>query len=333
MINFTNCECAACKVKFGEKDDIVSCPVCGSPHHRDCWTQTGECANSALHDEGFVFTGHLTEVQAQESDRVCLHCGRKLEGSMPCPDCGAMPARDNSTDEEQTGRSGATYNIEGEAVTIEQAFEMHYGITDATLIEGVPVGDIKKFIGSSWYMYIPAFHKMSQKKSAISLSVLAFIGNWMWLVLRKMYWHAAAVFATIALSFFYTACYSHFLSEYFGSDSVELSVLLASENQYVRIGMFLYYIMLGLQFIAMLVCGLFGNRMYMNFCIRKIKKINKKSSSAEEFNAALEKAGGMSSIIVLFLLAVFVMILFSGGSGLFESGVAWVVDKIMPLLT
>ena len=36
MIDYTGLECPICGEKFTAQDDIVVCPECGAPHHRDC---------------------------------------------------------------------------------------------------------------------------------------------------------------------------------------------------------------------------------------------------------------------------------------------------------
>ncbi len=50
---FENELCPICQQKFSENDDIVVCPVCGTPHHRDCYKQNGECGNFHKHNEGY----------------------------------------------------------------------------------------------------------------------------------------------------------------------------------------------------------------------------------------------------------------------------------------
>ena len=44
-------KCAYCHALLFEEDDVVYCPECGAPHHRDCYNQLGECANKANHRE------------------------------------------------------------------------------------------------------------------------------------------------------------------------------------------------------------------------------------------------------------------------------------------
>ena len=44
-----NKQCAFCKALLFDEDDVVHCPVCGAPHHRDCYNKLGHCALEDLH--------------------------------------------------------------------------------------------------------------------------------------------------------------------------------------------------------------------------------------------------------------------------------------------
>lgn len=52
---YTNEKCPVCGESFTAEDDIVVCPLCGTPHHRECYKKNGECGNSDRHSEGFVW--------------------------------------------------------------------------------------------------------------------------------------------------------------------------------------------------------------------------------------------------------------------------------------
>lgn len=46
---------SACKICGEELDahsDIVVCPDCGTPYHKECWSREGRCVNTALHQSG-----------------------------------------------------------------------------------------------------------------------------------------------------------------------------------------------------------------------------------------------------------------------------------------
>lgn len=48
--------CAICGLPFGEDDEIVTCPDCGTPMHRACHARDGHCPNEMRHVFGYVYT-------------------------------------------------------------------------------------------------------------------------------------------------------------------------------------------------------------------------------------------------------------------------------------
>ena len=48
-------KCPVCGVEFAEGDDVVYCPDCGTPHHRECYKMAGHCVNAGLHKAGYSF--------------------------------------------------------------------------------------------------------------------------------------------------------------------------------------------------------------------------------------------------------------------------------------
>ena len=59
-MRYENNICDGCKKKFNEGDDIVVCPVCGTPQHRECYEKNGKCVNAGLHESGFAWHGEVT---------------------------------------------------------------------------------------------------------------------------------------------------------------------------------------------------------------------------------------------------------------------------------
>jgi uncharacterized Zn finger protein (UPF0148 family) len=41
--------CALCHAYLFQEDDVVYCPVCGAPHHRECYNSIGKCALEEFH--------------------------------------------------------------------------------------------------------------------------------------------------------------------------------------------------------------------------------------------------------------------------------------------
>lgn len=69
MSRFTGKLCPVCKTAFIEGDDVVVCPDCGTPHHRDCYKAIGHCGVQSYHAEGFVWNGRLPDEKESEPVR------------------------------------------------------------------------------------------------------------------------------------------------------------------------------------------------------------------------------------------------------------------------
>ena len=48
-MDFTKFHCPVCNSNFTENDDVVVCPDCGTPHHRECYKKIGKCFNENMH--------------------------------------------------------------------------------------------------------------------------------------------------------------------------------------------------------------------------------------------------------------------------------------------
>ena len=68
MFLYENNKCPVCHKVFEEGDDVVSCPECGTPHHRECYKSIGKCANKDLHETDFVYNRNENEVAEENSE-------------------------------------------------------------------------------------------------------------------------------------------------------------------------------------------------------------------------------------------------------------------------
>ena len=96
MTRYTGNHCPVCEQAFTDTDDIVVCPDCGTPYHRDCWKKVGACMHRSEHAAGFEWQpgdrpqrrqgrtrGHLPQLRhPQHTGRGrCSHCGCPLPRS------------------------------------------------------------------------------------------------------------------------------------------------------------------------------------------------------------------------------------------------------------
>ena len=54
-MDFEGIKCPVCNIEFKDGDDIVVCPECGTPHHRECYEKENRCFYDSRHGEGFSF--------------------------------------------------------------------------------------------------------------------------------------------------------------------------------------------------------------------------------------------------------------------------------------
>lgn len=87
--------CVVCNQVFKDGDDIVVCPVCGSPHHRSCYEKLGHCQNESLHETGGEWTPpsqwgeQNEEVIDGDAPLRCPRCATLCKpGTLFCPVCG-----------------------------------------------------------------------------------------------------------------------------------------------------------------------------------------------------------------------------------------------------
>lgn len=79
-MNYIGNTCDGCFKAFGSDDDIVVCPECGTPQHRECYEKNNCCVNSDKHEQGFVWR---PTVENREAPAVTVE-------NISCPNCGAL---------------------------------------------------------------------------------------------------------------------------------------------------------------------------------------------------------------------------------------------------
>ncbi|MCL1881321.1 MAG: hypothetical protein FWF76_04000 [Oscillospiraceae bacterium] len=72
MSKFTGWLCPACDNVFNEKDDVVVCPDCGTPHHRVCYAEMGECINHSRHGQIEALERILSQYSENEKRQESL---------------------------------------------------------------------------------------------------------------------------------------------------------------------------------------------------------------------------------------------------------------------
>lgn len=292
--------CVACKNEFTPEDDIVVCPICGAPHHRDCWQEQGHCYYEAAHgtdlqwhpkEEDQQPTPQPTQPSSENSTYEipqptivvqCPHCGKPNQGqstSFPCKHCGR----------EIPGFTPPP--IFGNAFAQSQPIDPNEPIDDAT------VGKLSRLVMHRRDYYIPRFKTLkSQGNQLVSWNWSAFFLTTYWLAYRKCYlW---AIFSSLIelIALVLSSFLSIQLNNFFAAKQITTySQSVLQEFMRTSMSKTAFYLGLAAVILLLLRClffGLFGNLIYKKDCLKRAKQLD--GMPKEDATLAVFKLSGIS---------------------------------------
>lgn len=292
-LNISGEKCAVCKAYLFAEDDVIYCPECGAPHHRDCYNSIGHCGLNEFHGTENEYkrpepVNEEPQSQPQQNTNMtCGVCGEKYDAEeMACPNCNAPNVS----------------KVDGRFVS----FDFLGGVKENTdLGNGVTAGEARKFVVSNTHRYIPKFVSFKKGKKA-SWNWLAFLTPCGWLLSRKMYLWGAIIGAvqialsmleipfTNAVSMLDTSAARNYI-EYF-------SILVENISLIGEVAVLTAFAGSVLDLILRIVIATFGDLIYRNRVILKVSEIKIESEDqAEDYR----KKGGISIFVgVIGYLAV-----------------------------
>lgn len=206
MTRYTGNHCPVCEQAFTDTDDIVVCPDCGTPYHRDCWKKVGACMHRSEHAAGFEWQPEIgPEAVKAAHEATCPNCGtRNTPGAARCSHCGCPLPRseadsaDAAKPEEQVpiyardpsavnNRSAApgphieTYSADREG----GIYRREIGPEDT--IDGIKAKDWAAYVGRSPMYYLMQFFRMSITNRKVAVCLSAFLFGPAYLFYRKMW--------------------------------------------------------------------------------------------------------------------------------------------------
>lgn len=302
FMEFIGQTCPACGKAFEPNDDIVVCPVCGTPQHRSCWEENGECVNRALHSENYSWQPETPKFEHAEQEQkassgisqLCHVCGaRNDENALNCINCGAP-----------LGHAGQQQQAYNPFFNVGEAGNPYlYGVTldPESEIDGAKVKDIACTVQSASSRYIPKFKAMADKKKKVTFNWASFFFTPYWFFFRKM-WKEGLIFLGVLLAFTlpFTAKLDAFQSAY---ELYSEALLTASQAeitsalQSAASAMLPIIPMLLIQFAVRLFAGFIANPLYKKSVVSKVKKIRSQFPNDREFEVVTIRKGGTSILL------------------------------------
>ena len=160
-------KCPVCNNEFQDGDDVVYCPDCGTPHHRECYKMAGHCVNAGLHKTGFVFD----DSGAVKKEKPPVQNNTMPEGIF-------TPKKQESTDNE--GENAAQQL---------PAFRMpdFYKKYEGEKFDGVDAKFYAAAVTNNTNRFMGLFKKFDSKKSKLGWNWGALFFGPYYLLFRKMY--------------------------------------------------------------------------------------------------------------------------------------------------
>lgn len=307
MSRFTDKLCPVCRTAFAENDDVVVCPECGTPHHRDCYKMLGRCGVSEYHEKGFVWDGRLPDEQekkaAEEAQAVQSAASvdphhAEYPAGVPQQDVNTDYGNDINSDMPEMD---ALNQIPDPYKSVYQSVRQ---ITEDETrgADGVSGKELCYFAGRSIIHYSQAFNAFRRgvmKDGKIQpVKLFLNICSGLFAPIFQFYRRMDGLAIAILLVNMLTA--------------IPEALLIYAQNKTLEVGIPMDILNVlcvgaGLVNLAMMILlCVFGDYLYYKFCVRRIKRIRTSydDGKADGYYAALTERGAPSRLrIVIGVLA------------------------------
>lgn len=272
MPNFDEYKCPVCSQQFDNSDDIVTCPVCGTPHHRHCYELTGHCVNKGLHSAGYDYYEDNKPVIAPQTNNnsqyyipPTVDANAKDEGTRTI----VMPLS-SATDDEKYDN-------------IEQT------------IGDVKVSDYAATIRTNVPRFLAKFKQMNDTKKRVSWNWGAFFFGSFYLLFRKMY-KQGITFLLLSLTVFmggemmltkmapvYTKAVQDMIMSSNGKDMSSVDITALANASDIMVAQKVVYLTMISLLIIRLVVALFADYFYKNSVTSIIKRVTTELENGASF--------------------------------------------------
>ena len=268
-----NAFCPVCNRVFEENDDVVFCPECGTPHHRDCYKAVGHCVNRGLHASGYSYYSENKPIQEKKEEAESEDEISSIFDSF-------------KSDDKIAADSFAFPNL----LSMDSVYEK-----DEQKIDGESVADYASAIRTNAPRFINIFKEFEYKGRKISWNWSAFFFGSLYLFYRKMYKHAIAFMAAF-VGVIYASCFAITKVAPLYVEAVKKFADLYAQNKLTNEDMMklanvsdmskanlVLYITLGVILILRVIQALYADRFYKSTLSEIIKNVNEQLKEGASF--------------------------------------------------
>lgn len=160
MMFYDKALCDGCGIILREEDDVVVCPVCGTPQHRKCYERNNKCVNEHLHESGFEWVNPYAPTVEE-------------------------PKAPQNT--EPTREEPVPVGLPMPAIDVNPVFYEKSGLDPNGECDGVKIHEVVSYTQVGAKGYVKSFIRSVGKKHFISWNWGAFFFSPAWFFYRKLY--------------------------------------------------------------------------------------------------------------------------------------------------
>lgn len=271
--------CPVCHAYLFDDDDVVICPQCGAPHHRDCYAHVGHCALEHLHGTPQQYTPPDSAHAAEDDTRIA-------EAPTDEHRYGQEQPQGNNTDVQICRRCHAEIPADAAVCPYCRAatpMSETMGLRPDAEVEGVTAKDIANFTLLNPGRYVVKFFTLS-KKRMLSWNWAAFLFPCEWSLFRKNFRFGILAGVLMIAASLLTLPVQVALSPYITGMGTAAEFYRAISENIGSVGALpsaLAVISLALQLAVRLFAGFFGDYFYRQRALDTIKSIRRDSPNAE----------------------------------------------------
>ena len=302
---FVGAKCPYCNQILTDRDDIVVCPECGTPHHRSCYFEHNQCANHALHGS---FEWSQTSEEEQKRPVMIDPLSRKSDpDTNPLPEVDTCPycGMDNPYGDKYCRRCGhplPSYRSSRDLYAKNRPPIVIQQISLDERIDGIPIRDWLIYLGSTGVSNIRTFLKQNAKNGSVfGFSVGAFFFPFLYFLYYKV-WGVSAAVLIIDLLLNLPAILLQ-------ANFPLASLLSISPSKLTVIANILSYVYLGL----VAILSLFSKTIVRRNAAQKIKSYRRSCTNEEEYMTLLKSKSCpnkilMSTLMILYIISMFFLL-------------------------
>lgn len=324
-MDYKGIKCPICQKRFNSLDDIVVCPQCGAPYHRDCYEEKGTCIFPDLHESGKSWNApaddipHQTQQSGIPAQKICPNCStNNAENALFCSRCGYRFIDGTMPQQNRDARPVSGFGAGG-FPGMMQVDEMGGYQKEEPVSDGITAGDLSELIGPNRVYYMNVFHTR-QYYNRRRFHFCAFLFSGGWLLYRKINKLGAILTAILLLLTIANTYLTYFLInpmiiDHLGKMGIDASAGVTYEHLFMLtqnlmaespalLLLFAVPSLLGIgRIVLMVICGLKANDWYFKSCCEKIRKIRSAHQpGTEEYTEELQHQGGVNLPIAISLL-------------------------------